>query len=106
MVVPAGFESFSDALRAGSEIYRALKTTLDEDGLPTNVGDEGGFAPPGLTNRMALEYISRAIESAGYAPGGDVFIALDPAASEFYVSASSGRYDLKRQGQQNSRPPK
>ena len=97
MVVPAGFESFSDALRAGSEIYRALKTTLDEDGLPTNVGDEGGFAPPGLTNRMALEYISRAIESAGYAPGGDVFIALDPAASEFYES-SSGRYDLKRQG--------
>ena len=97
MVVPAGFESFSDALRAGSEIYRALKTTLDEDGLPTNVGDEGGFAPPGLTNRMALEYISRATESAGYAPGGDVFIALDPAASEFY-EPSSGRYDLKRQG--------
>ena len=97
MVVPAGFESFSDALRAGSEIYRALKTMLDEDGLPTNVGDEGGFAPPGLTNRMALEYISRATESAGYAPGGDVFIALDPAASEFY-EPSSGRYDLKRQG--------
>ena len=97
MVVPAGFESFSEALRAGSEIYRALKTTLDEDGLPTNVGDEGGFAPPGLTNRMALEYISRAIESAGHAPGGDVFIALDPAASEFY-EPSSGRYDLKRQG--------
>ena len=97
MVVPAGFESFSDALRAGSEIYRTLKTTLDEDGLPTNVGDEGGFAPPGLTNRMALEYISRATESAGYAPGGDVFIALDPAASEFY-EPSSGRYDLKRQG--------
>ena len=97
MVVPAGFESFSDALRAGSEIYRALKTTLDEDGLPTNVGDEGGFAPPGLTNRVALQYISRAIESAGYAPGGDVFIALDPAASEFY-EPSSGRYDLKRQG--------
>ena len=97
MVVPAGFESFSDALRAGSEIYRTLKTMLDEDGLPTNVGDEGGFAPPGLTNRMALEYISRATESAGYAPGGDVFIALDPAASEFY-EPSSGRYDLKRQG--------
>ena len=97
MVVPAGFESFSDALRAGSEIYRALKTMLDEDGLPTNVGDEGGFAPPSLTNRMALEYISRATESAGYAPGGDVFIALDPAASEFY-EPSSGRYDLKRQG--------
>ena len=99
MVVPAGFESFSDALRAGSEIYRALKTTLDEDGLPTNVGDEGGFAPPGLTNRMALEYISRAIESAGYVPGGDVFIALDPAASEFYVSATH-LYRLEREGRE------
>ena len=99
MVVPAGFESFSDALRAGSEIYRTLKTTLDEDGLPTNVGDEGGFAPPGLTNRMALEYIPRAIESAGYAPGGDVFIALDPAASEFYVSATH-LYHLEREGRE------
>ena len=99
MVVPAGFESFSDALKAGSEIYRALKTTLDEDGLPTNVGDEGGFAPPGLTNRVALEYISRAIESAGYAPGGDVFIALDPAASEFYVSATH-LYHLEREGRE------
>ena len=84
MVVPVGFETFSDALRAGSQIYQRLKTTLDEDGLSTNVGDEGGFAPPGLTNRMALEYITRAVESAGYAPGKDVFIALDPAASEFY----------------------
>ena len=99
MVVPVGFESFSDALRAGSEIYRALKTTLDEDGLPTNVGDEGGFAPPGLTNRMALQYISRAIESAGYAPGKDVFIALDPAASEFYESATR-LYRLEREGRE------
>ena len=56
--MPAGFESFSDALRAGSEIYRYLKEALEKDGLPTTVGDEGGFAPPGLTNRMALTYIS------------------------------------------------
>ena len=96
MVVPVGFESFSEALRAGSEIYRSLKSTLEKDGMPTNVGDEGGFAPPGLTNRMALEYITRAIESAGYAPGSDVFIALDPAASEFY-EPDTGLYDLKRQ---------
>ena len=96
MVVPVSFESFSEALRAGSEIYRSLKSTLEKDGMPTNVGDEGGFAPPGLTNRMALEYITQAIESAGYAPGSDVFIALDPAASEFYES-DTGLYDLKRQ---------
>ena len=97
MVVPVGFETFSDALRAGSQIYQRLKTTLDEDGLSTNVGDEGGFAPPGLTNRMALEYITRSVESAGYAPGKDVFIALDPAASEFYES-DTRLYDLEREG--------
>ena len=97
MIVPVGFEKFAVALRAGSEIYRHLKETLEEDGLPTNVGDEGGFAPPGLTNRMALTYIVRAIESAGYVPGENVFIALDPAASEFYESDTS-IYDLKREG--------
>ena len=97
MVVPVGFESFSDALRAGSETYRCLKETLQRDGFSTNVGDEGGFAPPGFTNRMALTYIVRAIESAGYAPGEDVFIALDPAASEFYET-DTGIYDLKGEG--------
>ncbi len=97
MVVPVGYESFSDALRAGSEIYRCLKETLERDGLSTNVGDEGGFAPPGLTNRLALTYIMRAIESAGYAPGDDVFIALDPAASEFYES-DTRLYDLASEG--------
>ena len=97
MIVPVGFESFSDALRAGSETYRCLEETLEDDGLSTNVGDEGGFAPPGLTNRMALTHIMRAIESAGYAPGGDVFIALDPAASEFHES-TTGLYDLKSEG--------
>ena len=97
MIVPVGFESFSDALRAGSEIYRRLQETLLADGMSTNVGDEGGFAPPGLTNRMALTYITRAAESAGYAPGDDVFIALDPAASEFHESETR-LYDLKREG--------
>ena len=97
MIAPVGFEKFAVALRAGSETYRCLKETLEEAGLPTNVGDEGGFAPPGLTNRMALTYIVRAIESAGYAPGEDVFVALDPAASEFY-EPNSGLYDLKREG--------
>ena len=97
MVVPVGFESFSVALRAGSETYRCLKEALERDGLSTNVGDEGGFAPPALTNRMALTYIMRAIESAGYAPGEDVFIALDPAASEFYET-DTGIYDLKGEG--------
>ena len=97
MIVPVGFESLSDALRAGSEIYRRLQETLESDGMSTNVGDEGGFAPPGLTNRMALTYITRAAESAGYAPGDDVFIALDPAASEFHESKTR-LYDLKREG--------
>ena len=97
MVVPVGFESFNDALRAGSEIYRHLKEALEEDGLSTTVGDEGGFAPPGLTNRMALTCIMRATESAGYTPGEDVFIALDPAASEFY-EPDTRLYDLKREG--------
>ena len=97
MVVPVGFESFTDALRAGSETYRCLQETLEGDGLSTNVGDEGGFAPQGLTNRMALQYITRAIESASYDPGVDVFIALDPAASEFHES-DTGLYDLKREG--------
>ena len=97
MIVPVGFESFSVALRAGTEIYRHLKEALEGDGLSTTVGDEGGFAPPGLTNRTAFTYITRAIESAGYAPGEDVFIALDPAATEFHES-ETGLYDLKREG--------
>ena len=97
MVVPVGFESFSDALRTGSEIYQCLKKTLEGDGLSTNVGDEGGFAPPGLTNRMALTYIMRAIESAGYTAGENVFIALDPAATEFH-EPDSRLYDLAREG--------
>jgi enolase len=102
MVVPLGMETFSDALRAGSEIYHRLGKTLHDEGLSTNVGFEGGFAPPGLTTRQALSFVTQAIEDAGYAPGEQVFIALDPAASEFYENLGgrpeAGRYNLKREG--------
>jgi len=97
MVAPAGLGSFADALRVGAEIYQRLRADLHGAGLATTVGDEGGFAPPGLTNSQALDYVTQAIEGAGYRPGEDVFIALDPAASEFY-DAPAGLYDLKREG--------
>ena len=84
MIVPAGISSFSEALRCGAEIYQWLNIKLRSDGHVTTVGDEGGFAPQGLTNREALEYATAAIEGAGYLPGKEVFIALDPASSEFY----------------------
>ena len=95
MLVPAGFDSFSEAVRCGAEMYQWLNKKLHADGHATTVGDEGGFAPQGLTNRGALEYATAAIEGAGYKPGEDVFIALDPAASEFY---EEGNYDLSREG--------
>ena len=97
MVMPAGVESLSEALRAGSEIYQALGKLLQSEGLSTSVGFEGGFAPVGLTNRQALGYVTHAIESAGYLPGEEIFIALDPAASEFYVPEVK-RYSMKREG--------
>ena len=97
MVVPAGLESLSDALRAGSEIYQALGELLQDEGLSTTVGFEGGYAPVGLTNHMALGYVTHSIEIAGYIPGEQVFIALDPAASEFYVEPAN-RYSMKREG--------
>ena len=95
MVAPAGIESFSDALRAGAEVYQALKRLLRSGGHGTNVGDEGGFAPSSLTNRQALEVVHEAISAAGYRPGVDIFLALDPAASEFY---HDGKYVLTREG--------
>lgn len=102
MVAPVGMDTFSDALRAGSEIYHKLGEMLEEQGLSTNVGFEGGFAPHGLTNRQALSFVTQAIEEAGYIPGEDVYIALDPAASEFYKNPSgrpgAGRYNLQRDG--------
>ena len=84
MVVPAGFDRLSDALRAASEIYQTLKTQLDDAGKPTTVGDEGGFAPDFMNNEEPLKVIVDAIDAAGYIPGKQVYIALDPAASEFH----------------------
>ncbi len=84
MVMPLGAPTFSEALRWGTEIYHALKTVLKEKGYATLVGDEGGYAPALKTNEEAVETILEAIEKAGYTPGEEVAIALDPAASEFY----------------------
>ena len=84
MVVPIGFDTFSEALRAGAETFHNLKKLLKDAGHATGVGDEGGFAPHLATNEEALSFVARAIEAAGYRPGDDVAIALDCAASEFY----------------------
>jgi len=84
MVVPHGFEEFSDALRAGVEIYHALKSTLKQEGLLGGVGDEGGFAPNLPRNEEGLRLVKEAIERAGYSPGKQVSIALDVAAQEFF----------------------
>jgi enolase len=97
MVMPLGAPSFSDALRAGAEIFHTLKGLLKSRGLATSVGDEGGFAPHLRSNREAIDIVLEAVGRAGYTAGGDVWIALDPAASEFY--AGDGRYDLKRSGE-------
>ncbi len=95
MVVPVGAPSFSEALRMGTEVFHALKKTLHDDGLGGGVGDEGGFAPNLGSNEEALRYLVAAIEAAGYAPGDDVAIALDPATSEFFAD---GVYDLVHEG--------
>ncbi|MCL1593156.1 MAG: phosphopyruvate hydratase [Actinomycetia bacterium] len=87
MIVPGGMPTFSDALRAGTEVYHSLKSVLSEKGLATNVGDEGGFAPDLPGDREVLEVLIQAIESAGYTPGQDIAIALDVAASEMYDDA-------------------
>jgi len=84
MVVPAGFQSFTDALRAGSEIYHTLKKALVDASVGAGIGDEGGFAPNLADNTAALDFLLKAIEEAGYKPGEDVFLALDVAASQFY----------------------
>lgn len=85
MIMPVGAEQFSQALRMGSEIFHSLKSVLQKKGYSTNVGDEGGFAPNLKSNEEAIETVIMAIENAGYRPGEDVVIALDPAASEFYL---------------------
>jgi enolase len=88
MIVPAGFDTFSDALRAGVETFHALKKTLHDKKLTTSVGDEGGFAPNLQSNREALDFIVNAIEKAGYKPGEQIYIGLDVAASEFFENGS------------------
>jgi enolase len=88
MIMPAGFGSFSDALRAGVEVFHTLKSILKKKGLNTAVGDEGGFAPNLRTNEEAITTIIQAITDSGYAPGTDVFLALDVASSEFFEKGS------------------
>jgi len=95
MVVPTGAKNFAQAFQAGSEVHHALRSVLQEKGLNTNVGDEGGFAPSLKSNKEAVELVLAAIEKAGYRPGTDCFIALDPAASTFY---QQGKYVLAKEG--------
>lgn len=95
MVMPLGASTFSEALRMGAEVFHNLKSVLSKDGLNTAVGDEGGFAPDLKSNEDAIKYIIRAIEKAGFKPGKDVYIALDPASSEFF---EDGKYNLKGEG--------
>ena len=95
MLVPLGLPSFSEALRAGAEIYHALHDVLKSKGLATGLGDEGGFAPSLTSNREAVELLVQAIEQAGYKPGEDVAVALDVAATEL---AEDGVYHLAREG--------
>jgi len=92
MIMPAGLPDFSSALRAGAEVFHSLKSILKKRGLNTAVGDEGGFAPDLKSNEEAIGLIINAIEVAGYVPARDIFIALDPAASEFY---SDGYYSFE-----------
>ena len=99
MIMPIGACCFCEALRMGSEIFHTLKKVLKGMGLNTSVGDEGGFAPNLSSNEEALKVIVQAIEEAGYEPGGNVWIALDPAASSFY---KNGIYDLKGEGTKKS----
>jgi len=95
MIMPKGASSFREALRMGAEVFHALKSVLKKSGLSTAVGDEGGFAPALKSNEHALEVVVAAIKQAGYKPGKDVFIALDPASSEFYDAASK-KYVFKK----------
>jgi enolase len=88
MIVPVGAESFAESLRIGTEIFHTLKTVLKKKGYATSVGDEGGFAPNLRSNEEAIETIIEAIAQAGYTAGDDCFLALDPAASEFYDGKS------------------
>ena len=103
MVAPVGAATFAEAVRAGAEVFAALRGLLHEEGHSTGQGDEGGFAPSLASNEAAIEVILRAIERAGYRPGEDVALALDPAASSILVEGTGeegvpGRYELKTEG--------
>ncbi len=91
MIMPVGFDTFAEALRAGSEVFHALKKVLASNGLATSVGDEGGFAPSLPSNETALKYISQAVADAGYKLGKDIVFAIDAASSEFY---KDGKYNI------------
>ena len=95
MIIPVGAESFREALRCGAEIFQTLRKLIDSKGMPTTVGDEGGFAPNLPNNEAALQFILQAVESAGYAPGSQVAIGLDCASSEFF---KDGKYQLESEG--------
>ncbi len=97
MVLPVGASNFAEALRHGAEIFHALKSVLRKQGLNTAVGDEGGFAPDLPSNRAALDTIAEAVKIAGFELGGDIFLGLDVASSEFF---DSGKYDLVSEGRQ------
>ncbi len=94
MIMPAGAETFSDAIRMGAEVFHNLKAVLKKQGYSTNVGDEGGFAPNLKSNEEAVKVILEAIEKAGYRPGEDIYLALDPASSEYYIPEEN-MYHLK-----------
>lgn len=95
MIMPVGADRFSESLRMGTEVFHHLKSVLKKDGYSTNVGDEGGFAPNLESNEKAIEYVLRAIESAGYRPGEDIYIAMDAASSE-YFDKKKGKYVFKK----------
>ncbi|TXK50859.1 phosphopyruvate hydratase [Pontibacter qinzhouensis] len=95
MIMPVGAPSFSEALRMGTEVFHHLKNVLKKQGLSTNVGDEGGFAPNIASNEDAIKVVIQAIETAGYKPGDDFMIAMDAASSEFY-NAETGHYHFKK----------
>jgi enolase len=103
MVMPVGAATFSEAVRMGAEVFHTLKKVLHEKKMSTNVGDEGGFAPNLSSNEEAIEVVLKAIEKAGYKPGSDIFIALDPAASEFYDSKTK-LYHFKKSSGKKLKP--
>jgi len=96
--MPVGVSTFADAVRAGSEIFQALRDALRRRGLATGVGDEGGFAPDLKSNQEAIDFVLEAVAAAGFTAGRDVYLALDVAASEFWDDGSPGRYVLKKSG--------